>query len=130
LEYRPATSTRLTCAYATHVDAKVAICEIGATEGPSIEVIDLRTLAPIDFPTVLTSVRRTGRLIITHEASLSHGLGAEIAARVQQDAFYALESPVLRVTGYDTPYPPSRLEADWLPGVDRILDAVDQVLSY
>jgi pyruvate dehydrogenase E1 component beta subunit len=118
LAYGPMVKTALQCA---------AVAE---EEGRSIEVIDMRTLAPIDLATVLASVRRTGRLVVTHEASLSHGLGAEIAARVQDQGFYDLEAPVIRVAGYDTPYPPSRLEENWLPGVDRILDAVDRSMSY
>ncbi|MGW6457210.1 alpha-ketoacid dehydrogenase subunit beta [Streptomyces sp. NPDC055078] len=118
LVYGPLVRTALECA------------EVAAGEGRSLEVIDLRSLAPLDLTTVYASVHRTGRLVIAHEASLSHGLGAEIAARVQDRAFYALESPVIRVTGYDTPYPPSRLEENWLPGVERILDAVDRGLSY
>jgi len=95
-----------------------------------IEVVDLRSLSPVDIDPVLESVRRTGRAIVVHEASLSHGFGAEIAARIQEEAFYHLEAPVIRVTGYDTPYPPSRIELDWLPGVDRILAAVDRSFSY
>ena len=75
-------------------------------------------------------MQRTGRLIVVHEASVSHGVGAEIAARVQEKAFYSLEAPVLRVGGLDTPYPASRLEEEWLPTVDRILDAVDRTLEY
>jgi pyruvate dehydrogenase E1 component beta subunit len=75
-------------------------------------------------------VQRTGRLIVVHEAPQSFGVGAEIAARVTQRAFYSLEAPVLRVTGYDTPYPPSRLEHEWLPNLDRVLDAVDQIMEY
>jgi 2-oxoisovalerate dehydrogenase E1 component beta subunit len=79
---------------------------------------------------VVESVRRTGRLVLVHEASVTLGLGAEIAARVQEKAFYSLESPVLRVGGFDTPYPASRLEEEWLPDIDRILDAVDRSLAY
>ncbi len=75
-------------------------------------------------------MRKTGRLVVVHEAPVSFGLGAEIAARVQEQAFYSLEAPVLRVGGFDTPYPPSRLEEEWLPNVDRILDAVDRSLGY
>ena len=99
-------------------------------EGRSVEVIDLRSLSPIDDATVVESVRRTGRLVIAHEASRTGGLAGELAARVQQQAFYELEAPILRVTGYDTPYPPSRLERDWLPNLDRILDACDRSLSH
>jgi pyruvate dehydrogenase E1 component beta subunit len=99
-------------------------------DGRQLEVIDLRTLSPLDMQTVLDSVRRTGRLVVVHEAAVSHGIGAELAARVTEDAFYALEAPVLRVGGMDTPYPPSRLEEDYLPDLDRVLDAVDRSLAY
>ena len=87
-------------------------------------------MSPLDIPTVIESVERTGRLIVVHEAPQSFGVGAEIAARVMEQAFYSLEAPVLRVTGYDTPYPPSRLEHEWLPNLDRVLDAVDKILEY
>ncbi|WP_375485848.1 alpha-ketoacid dehydrogenase subunit beta [uncultured Jatrophihabitans sp.] len=101
-----------------------------ADEGLELEVIDLRSVSPLDLPTVIESVRRTGRLVVVHEAPQSFGVGAELAARVTEAAFYSLEAPVLRVTGYDTPYPPSRLEHEWLPNLDRVLDTVDRVLEY
>jgi 2-oxoisovalerate dehydrogenase E1 component beta subunit len=103
---------------------------VAGDEGTDIEVIDLRTVSPLDIPTVVASVERTGRLIVVHEAPYSVGIGAEVAARVMQDAFYSLEAPVLRVAGYDTPYPPSRIEHEWLPNLDRVLDAVDTILEY
>ena len=126
---RPGTELTL-LAYGPMVHTALETAQVLEREGRSVEVIDLRSLAPIDFPTVLASVRRTGRLVVTHEAGLSHGLGAEIAARVQHEAFHHLEAPVIRVAGYDTPYPPSRLEEHWLPGVDRILDAIDRSFGY
>ncbi|WGX96746.1 alpha-ketoacid dehydrogenase subunit beta [Nocardioides sp. L-11A] len=101
-----------------------------AEEGRDVEVIDLRSLSPLDDATVVESVRRTGRLVIAHEASQSGGIGGELATRVQAQAFYELEAPILRVTGYDTPYPASRLEEDWLPNLDRILDACDRSFTY
>ena len=104
----------------TAIDAATAAEE----EGKSLEVVDLRTLSPFDLDPVFASVRKTGRLVVVHEAPGNVGLGAEIAARVQQECFYSLESPVLRVTGFDTPYPPARLEEEFLPDLDRILDAV------
>jgi pyruvate dehydrogenase E1 component beta subunit len=104
--------------------------DAAAAASSSVEVIDLRSLSPLDTETVLASVRRTGRLVVVHEASVSYGPGAELAARVQQQAFYSLEAPVLRVGGFDTPYPPSRVEEEWLPTADRILDAIDQALAY
>ena len=101
-----------------------------STAGPSLEVIDLRSLAPIDFETIVGSVKKTGRCIVIHEAPRFLGLGSEIAAVVQERAFYHLEAPVLRATGFDTPYPPARLEGVWLPGVDRLLDSVVEVLAH
>jgi pyruvate dehydrogenase E1 component beta subunit len=103
---------------------------VAADEGHELEVIDLRSLSPLDVPTIVGSVERTGRLIVVHEAQRSFSIASEVAARVQERAFYSLEAPVLRVTGYDTPYPPSRMEDEWLPNVDRILDAVDRALGF
>ncbi|MBV9593969.1 MAG: alpha-ketoacid dehydrogenase subunit beta [Actinobacteria bacterium] len=117
-------------AYGPMVGVALEVAEVAADEGRDLEVIDLRSLAPLDTDAVIESVRRTGHLVIVHEAQRTNGLGAEIAARVQEAAFYSLEAPLLRVTGYDTPYPPSRLEEEWLPNVDRILDAVDRSLAY
>lgn len=99
-------------------------------QGWELEVIDLRSLVPLDFETVASSVVSTGRCIVMHEGPRTLGMGAEIAARVQEELFWNLEAPVLRVTGFDTPYPPARLERDWLPGVDRLLDAVERSLGY
>ena len=79
---------------------------------------------------MLESVRRTGRLVVVHEAPVTLGIGAELAARVTEEAFYSLEAPVLRVGGFDTPYPASRLEEDFLPDLDRVLDAVDRSLAF
>ncbi|MFE6486832.1 alpha-ketoacid dehydrogenase subunit beta [Streptomyces sp. NPDC057757] len=125
------TGTDLTLvAYGPLVAPALEVADIAEQESHSVEVIDLRSLAPLDTDTVVSSVLRTGRLVIAHEASRTHGIGAEVAARVQEEAFYALEAPVLRVTGYDTPYPPSRLEEDWLPGVNRMLTAVDRTLAF
>ena len=99
-------------------------------DGRSIEVIDLRSLSPLDMETIGASVRRTGRCVVAHEAPVYAGFGAEIAARVTEQYFYHLEAPVLRVGGFTTPYPPSRLEEHYLPDLDRILDAVDRTLEY
>lgn len=110
----------------TCVEAAIAAAE----EGRDLEVVDLRTLSPLDDDTILTSVARTGRAVVVHEAAGSGGIGAEIAARIQERCFYALQAPVLRVTGYDIPYPPSRVEAGFLPDLDRVLDAVDRSLAY
>ncbi len=92
-------------------------------------MVDLRSLSPVDFTTLEASVRKTGRLVVAHEAPVFCGLGAEVAARVSERCFYHLEAPVIRVGGYDTPYPPSKLESFYLPDADRILDAVDRTLE-
>jgi 2-oxoisovalerate dehydrogenase E1 component beta subunit len=99
-------------------------------DGLDLEVIDLRTLSPLDLAPVVESVRRTGHAVVVHEAARTLGLGAEIAARIGEECFYSLESPVQRVTGYDMPYPPSRAEHDFLPGLDRVLDAVDRARAF
>ena len=99
-------------------------------EGRSIEVIDLRTLSPLDLPPVLASAEKTGHVIVVHEAPSECSLSSEIAARISESAFFSLQAPVLRVTGFDTPYPPSRVEEDYLPDLDRVLDAVDRSLAY
>jgi pyruvate dehydrogenase E1 component beta subunit len=99
-------------------------------EGHEAEVIDLRSLSPIDDGALVESVRKTGRLVVAHEASQTGGLGGEIVARVQDLAFYEMEAPVIRVAGYDTPYPPSKLEHDWLPNMARILAACDRSFGY
>jgi 2-oxoisovalerate dehydrogenase E1 component beta subunit len=101
-----------------------------AGDGRSVEVIDLRSLSPLDTDTIFESVRRTGRCVVVHEAPVTGGLGAEIAARVTEECFYRLEAPVLRVGGFSTPYPPSKLEEYYLPDLDRVLDAVDRTFSY
>ena len=110
----------------TCVEAAVAAQE----DGRALEVIDLRSLSPLDIGTVTASVRKTGRCVVVHEAPVTAGLGAEIAARVTQECFYHLEAPVLRVGGFSTPYPPSRLEEYFLPDLDRVLDAVDRAFAF
>jgi 2-oxoisovalerate dehydrogenase E1 component beta subunit len=101
-----------------------------AEEGRSLEVVDLRSLSPLDLDPVYESVRRTGRCVVVHEAPGNLGLGAEVAARITEECFYSLEAPVLRVTGFDTPYPPARLEDAYLPDLDRVLDAVDRAFGW
>jgi pyruvate dehydrogenase E1 component beta subunit len=110
----------------TALDAATAAAE----EGRQLEVIDLRTLSPLDLASVYESVRRTGRCVIVHEAPSNVGLGAEVAARVTEECFYSLEAPVLRVTGFDTPYPAARVEEEYLPDLDRVLDAVDRAFGW
>jgi pyruvate dehydrogenase E1 component beta subunit len=100
-----------------------------ADEGTSIEVIDLRSLAPVDYPTIEASVRKTGRLVVTHEASQSGGLGGEIVSSITERCFNYLESAPVRVTGWDIPYPPAKLESHHLPDLDRMLDGVDRVMG-
>ncbi len=100
-----------------------------ADEGISVEVIDLRSLSPVDFETVEASVRKTGRLVVTHEAQQSGGLGAEVAASITERCFFYLEAAPARVTGFDVPYPAAKLEDHFLPDLDRILDAVDRVMG-
>lgn len=109
---------------------KTALQAAEADTERSIEVVDLRSLSPIDYDTVAESVRRTGRLVVTHEAPVNHGLGAEITAQITERCFYHLEAPVVRVGGFDTPYPQSRLEEHYLPDLDRVLDGVDRAFAY
>ncbi|MGL4745688.1 MAG: alpha-ketoacid dehydrogenase subunit beta [Dermatophilaceae bacterium] len=117
-------------AYGPMVTTCVQAAQAAAEEGRSLEVVDLRSLSPLDVPAILASVRRTGRAVVVHEAPTFLGLGAEISATVTEQAFHSLEAPVLRVGGYNVPYPPSRLEGQFLPDLDRILDAVDMTLTY
>lgn len=95
-----------------------------------LEVVDLRSLTPVDFAALEESVKRTGRGIVVHEAPVFLGMGAELAARLTERCFYHLEAPILRVGGYYAPYPPSRVEESFLPDLDRVLDAVDRAFAY
>lgn len=116
--------------YGGLVGTAVEAAHIAAERGWRLDVIDLRSLVPLDFATIAASVVRTGRCVVLHEGPRSLGMGAEIAARVQEELFWNLEAPVLRATGFDTPYPPARLEGSWLPGVDRLLDCIERSLAY
>ncbi|WP_028659812.1 alpha-ketoacid dehydrogenase subunit beta [Nocardioides insulae] len=116
--------------YGPMVSTCLRAAEAAAGEGRSIEVVDLRTLSPLDLGPVTDSVRRTGRAVVAHEAHVNLGMGAEVAARITQECFYSLEAPVLRVGGFDTPYPPARMEEHFLPDLDRVLEAVDRVMEY
>jgi pyruvate dehydrogenase E1 component beta subunit len=98
-------------------------------KGWDLEVVDLRSLNPVDFDSIAESVSKTGRCVVMHEGPRTLGFGAELAARISEELFYDLEAPVLRATGFDTPYPPARLEKLWLPGVDRLLDCVERSLE-
>jgi pyruvate dehydrogenase E1 component beta subunit len=112
------------------VSVLLQAADIAADEGTSVEVLDLRSLSPIDYGPILESVRKTGRLVIAQEAPGSVSVGSEIAATIAERAFYSLEAPVLRVSGFDTPFPPAKLEAIYLPDADRVLEAVDRALAY
>ncbi|MBH0130437.1 alpha-ketoacid dehydrogenase subunit beta [Salinibacterium sp. NK8237] len=104
--------------------------ELAAEEGTSVEVVDLRSLSPIDYDPIVASAQKTGRVVVVQEAPGNVSVGSEVAATVAERAFYSLEAPVLRVSGYDAPFPPAKLESVYLPSVDRILDAVDRALAY
>lgn len=115
--------------YGPSVRVALAAAEVAASEGRSLEVIDLRTLSPMDGETMFQSVRKTGRAVVLHEASTRVSVGAEIAAMIGRECFYSLEAPIERVGGYNVPYPPSRVEDQYLPDVDRVLDAVDRTFE-
>ncbi|HEX9038268.1 MAG TPA: transketolase C-terminal domain-containing protein [Ktedonobacterales bacterium] len=117
-------------AYGPTVATALAAAETAASEGVSLEVVDLRSLSPVDFETLDVSARKTKRVVIVHEAPVFMGLGAEIAARLAHDLFDTLAAPVERVGAPTTPYPPSRHEKLFLPDVDRILEAVDRTREY
>lgn len=117
-------------AYGQMVTVALQAAEFAQEEGRSIEVIDMRSISPIDFATIIESVKKTGRLVVAHEDSTFVSVSSEIAARVSELAFYHLEAPVIRVGGFDVPYPPAKLEELFLPDADRILDAVDRVLAF
>ena len=116
--------------YGPMIPTALQAAEVAASEGISIEVIDLRSMSPIDFQTIINSVKKTGRLVVASEASTSFSVSAEIAAKVAELAFYHLEAPVIRVGSFDVPYPPAKLEELFLPDADRILEAVDRSLNY
>ena len=111
-------------AYGGMVDTALEAAEAAAEENWDVEIIDLRSLSPFDDATLVESVCRTGRAVVVHEAPGFAGYGAEVVARLTQQCFHYLEAPILRVTGFDIPYPPPRLERFHLPDVDRILDAI------
>jgi len=126
---RPGTDLTL-LAWGPSVPLALEAAASAAQEDVSVEVIDARSLSPIDVPTIADSVRRTGRLLIVHEAPVLGGLGGEIAARITEECFYHLEAPVLRVGGFHTPYPPARTEHAYLPDLDRVMDGVDRLLAH
>lgn len=119
LTYGPMTKIALAAAQASEIEG-----------GPSIEVVDIRSLSPLDVDTIVASVTKTGRCLVASEAQTFLGMSAELAALVQQECFYHLEAPVLRVGGYNIPYPPSRHEEQFLPDLDRILHGVDTLMAH
>jgi len=123
-------STATLITYGPTVATCLEAAEAATEEGWELEVIDLRSLVPLDIDTLVSAVERTGRAIVVHEASVFGGLGAEVAAELLERAFWSLEAPVLRVGGFDIPYPASQLEHYHLPDVDRVLDAVERSLDY
>lgn len=116
--------------YGPMVSMLLQAAELAAEEGTSIEVVDLRSLSPIDYGPVLASVQKTGRLVVAAEAPGNVSIASEVAATVAERCFYSLEAPVLRVTGFDTPFPPAKIESSYLPDPDRILEAVDRALAF
>ena len=112
------------------VSVLLEVAEVASGEGTSVEVINLRSLSPVDWPTLVASVSKTGRAVVAQEAPGHVSVGSEIAATLMEKAFYLMEAPVIRVSGFDTPFPPAQLEGDYLPGLDRVLDAVDRSLAF
>jgi 2-oxoisovalerate dehydrogenase E1 component beta subunit len=126
---RPGSSVTL-ATYGPMVKTCLDAAKAAEDDGHDLEVIDLRTVSPLDLDPVFESVRRTGRLVVVSEAPPESSVTSEVAARVQQECFYSLEAPVMRATGFDTPYPPSKLEEGFLPDLDRVLDVVDRSLAF
>ncbi|MGW2288728.1 alpha-ketoacid dehydrogenase subunit beta [Streptomyces phaeochromogenes] len=116
--------------YGGMVQTCLQAASAAAEEGRDIEVVDLRSLAPLDMETISRSVDRTGRCVVVHEAPTFAGLGAEIGSGVTERCFYRLQAPVLRVGGFNTPYPPAKFEDQYLPDLDRVLDAVDRSFAW
>ncbi|MFJ9565073.1 alpha-ketoacid dehydrogenase subunit beta [Streptomyces fuscichromogenes] len=116
--------------YGGMVQTCLQAASAAADEGREIEVVDLRTLAPLDLETISRSVEKTGRCVVVHEAPTFAGLGAEIGSAVTERCFYRLQAPVLRVGGFNTPYPPAKFEDQYLPDLDRVLDAVDRSFAW
>lgn len=116
--------------YGPLVPVALAAAQAAVEDGRSIEVIDLRSLSPLDIPTIEASVQKTGRLVVAHEAPTFGGIGSDIAAAITERCFYHLEAPVIRVGGYHMPYPVSRVEEEYVPGIDRLLEAIDCSLAY
>jgi pyruvate dehydrogenase E1 component beta subunit len=116
--------------YGPTVPLVTKIAQEYKANGIDIEVIDLRTIQPLDFDTIIESVEKTGRLMIVHEAVKTGGVGGEIAATISERALFSLCAPILRITGYDTPYPVPSIEDDWLPNAQRIQEGLEKMMSY
>ena len=116
--------------YGPTVRVALDAATVAESEGRSLEVIDLRSLSPLDIGTLTASARKTGRVVVVHEAPTFAGLGAEIAAAITEQCFPVLEAPVQRVGGWNVPYPPARTEEHYLPDLDRVLDAVEVTYQY
>jgi 2-oxoisovalerate dehydrogenase E1 component beta subunit len=123
-------STATLVSYGPLVKTCLEAATAAAEDGHDLEVIDLRTLSPLDLEPVFESVRRTGHVVVASEAAGEVSIASEIADRVQRECFYSLEAPVLKVTGFNTPYPPAKVEDEYLPDLDRVLDAVDRSLAW
>jgi 2-oxoisovalerate dehydrogenase E1 component beta subunit len=126
---RPGTDVTL-IGHGAIVSMLMQVAEIAEGEGTSVEVIDLRSLSPLDWDTLVASAQSTGRVVVAQEAPGNVSVGSEIAATLSERTFYTLEAPVIRVSGFDTPFPPAQLESSYLPSVDRILDAIDRAMAY
>jgi 2-oxoisovalerate dehydrogenase E1 component beta subunit len=126
---RPGSTASVFC-YGPTVEVALEAAEAGVQEGWDLEVVDVRSLSPLDATTLAESARRTRRALVVHEATRRAGFGAEIAAEVTERVFADLAAPVLRVTGWDVPYPPARVERHFLPDADRILDAVARLVRW
>ncbi|MHA7270225.1 alpha-ketoacid dehydrogenase subunit beta [Arthrobacter sp. HLT1-20] len=116
--------------YGPLVPVALAAANAAAEDGHSVEVIDLRSISPIDFDTVEASVNKTGRLVVAHEAPTFGGIGGEIASRISERCFYSMESPAIRVGGFHMPYPVARVEEHYLPDIDRMMEALDRAFAY
>jgi len=117
-------------AYGSMVKTALRAAEAAAGEGVSVEVIDARSLSPLDLDPMIASVEKTGRLVVVQEATKSASVGSEIVAELTERCFYSLRAPGVRVSGYHVPYPPSRIEDAFRPSVDRVLDGIDRVMGY
>jgi pyruvate dehydrogenase E1 component beta subunit len=117
-------------AYGPTVRVALDAATVAESEGRSLEVVDLRSLSPLDLDLLTSSARKTGRVVVVHEAPTFAGLGAEIAAAITEQCFHLLEAPVQRVGGWNIPYPPARTEESYLPDLDRVLDAVEATYQY